>query len=104
MTVGPILGAVMRDRHQQSQPEFVDVFHPRNSHEAGLVRECLKRNGITCYINNESFFGISGAILGIGPYTMRVMVPRSATAKARELIRELFVDGGEGVVSPQNKE
>ncbi|MBU4200437.1 MAG: DUF2007 domain-containing protein [Verrucomicrobia bacterium] len=67
---------------------FVDIFHPRTSYEAGIIRETLKQEGINVYINNENFAN-TGMVIGTGMDTMKVMVPRTDADKARDLIEQL---------------
>ena len=64
---------------------FVAIYHPGNSHEAGLVRETLEANDIVCYIDNENYYNV-GAIVAVGAKAMTVMVPESDAMRSKDII------------------
>ena len=68
-----------------SQDRFVAIYGPRNSHEAGLIRETLEANDIICYIDNENYYNV-GAVVAIGAKAMTVMVPETVAAQAKDII------------------
>ena len=69
----------------EAEARFVEVYRPRNSHQAGLARESIKAEGITVYINNEEYYN-TGAIVASASATMRLMVPRADAKRARTII------------------
>jgi hypothetical protein len=68
--------------------QFVPVFHPYDTVQAGLVRSTLEATGILCYVNNEngSAMQLGGAGAGVG--NMTVMVPENQAKRANEILKE----------------
>ena len=75
----------------EDESAFVDVFHPPNSLEAGLIRETLEREGINVFVSNENFYN-TGAILAIGADTISVMVQREDATRAKEVFSGLGLE------------
>lgn len=71
------------------QQQFICVFQPPDTVQAGMVRSALEDSGIPCYVNNENMSGLRFGGLATGAAAMQVMVPENQMDDALQIIREL---------------
>ena len=68
---------------------FVAVYQPYDTTQAGLIQNALEQNDVVCYVNNENASSVRFGGLGFGAASMMVMVPESQQDKAYQVISEL---------------
>lgn len=76
----------MNDRDNM---KFISVFQPRDTIQAGMIREALVQASVNCYVANEMFSSVRMGGVSIGAGNMSVMVPEDQAQLARDIITGL---------------
>lgn len=71
---------------------FIPVFHPHDSIQAELINSTLEQAGIVCYVNNGNLTSIYMGSIGIGAFSMVIMVPENMKELAEEIIKKLELE------------
>ncbi len=69
--------------------DFVSVYRPYDTTQAGLIQNALEDKDILCYVNNENASTVRFGGIGFGAAGMAVMVPKRHEEKARSIIAAL---------------